>query len=141
MRAERNAGFALLEAIVALAILAAAGLALFAALTQSLRMVDRADSARERVQLMRNALAMIDTINPMERESGSAEIGEYTLTWHATPLEPPQDGANGTLAPGLYLVGLYKVDCKLTLRGARVQDFSVRQAGYRQVRQPPVLQL
>ena len=141
MRIERNAGFALLEAIVALAILAAAGLALFAALTQSLQMVDRADSARERVQLTRNVLAMIDTINPMERPTGSTQIGEYVLTWRATALEPPQDGANGTLAPGLYQIGLYRMDCEISLRGKRVQSLSLRQAGYRQVRQPPSLSL
>ena len=38
-------GFSLLEAIVALAILATAGLALFAAMSQSVQMVARADAA------------------------------------------------------------------------------------------------
>ena len=141
MRSDRNAGFALLEAIVALAILAAAGLALFAALSQSLQMVNRADAARARAQMTRNVLAMIDTINPMERPTGSTELGEYVLSWRSALLEPMQDGSNGTLAPGLYQVGLYRVDCEISLRGARVQTLSVRQAGYRQVRQPPALNL
>ncbi len=39
MRTERQRGFSLLEAIVALAILASVGMALFAAMNQSLSMV------------------------------------------------------------------------------------------------------
>ena len=48
MRTERQRGFSLLEAIVALAILASVGMALFAAMNQSLSMVARAEKVRER---------------------------------------------------------------------------------------------
>ena len=52
-------GFSLLEAIVALAILATAGLALFAAMSQSVQMVARAENARLSDSAVRNAVAWI----------------------------------------------------------------------------------
>lgn len=136
----RQRGFALLEAIVALAILAASGLALFAALTQAMRMVNRADEARQRAGIKRNVLAMADTIDPVARPNGSMRLGEYELTWQSRLVEPPEDAATGTLEPGLYRVGLYALDCSITLRGQPFDKVTVRKAGWKQVRKPQVLE-
>ena len=73
MRTERQRGFSLLEAIVALAILASVGMALFAAMNQSLSMVARAEKVRERESALRNAVAWIQVVNPAQQPRG--EIG------------------------------------------------------------------
>lgn len=136
MRPDRGRarGFTLLEAIVALAILAAAGMALFAAMSQSLQMVRRAQQAREADAALRNALAWSEEINPMETPRGEQALGDWELRWTAEPVEPPRDGATGYLALGLYRVGLYRMHLELWRDGALQREVELRRAGYRQVR-------
>ena len=133
------AGFSLLEAIVALTILSAAGLALFAALSQSVQMVGRAEQAREADLALRNALAWVEQINPMEAPDGEQAVGSYILRWHAEPLEPPLDGATGYLQPGLHLVGLYRLQLELWRDGVLQREAALNRVGHRQVRERPVL--
>jgi len=133
MRPSR--GFTLLEAIVALAILAAAGLALFAAMSQSLQMVQRAQQARDLDTALRNALAWTVRINPMQSPDGEQPLGAWTLRWHAEPVEEPRDGATASGQPGLYQVGLYHLDLELWREGRLEREASLRRVGFRQVRQ------
>lgn len=128
-------GFTLLEAIVALTILAAAGLALFAAMSQSIQMVQRAQQAREIDTALRNALAWSERINPMLQPGGEQALGDWSLRWTAELVEPVHDGVTASLQPGLYQVGLYRLDLQLW-RGGRLQrEATLRRAGFRQVRQ------
>lgn len=133
------AGFSLLEAIVALAILAAAGMALFAAMSQSLQMVQRAQHAREIDAALRNALAWSERINPMERPSGEQPLGSWTLRWESQALEPPRDGTTGNLTLGLYQVGLYRMRLELWRDGALQREATLQRAGWRQVRKATTL--
>lgn len=140
MRSDARArGFSLLEAVVALAILAAAGLALFASLTQSVQMVGRAERAREVDLALRNALAWVERINPMESPEGERELGAYRLRWQAGPVEPPRDGVTGYLQPGLYQVGLYRMRLELWRDGVLEREAALNRVGYRQVRRPAAL--
>ncbi len=139
MASSRSAGFSLLEAIVALAILAAAGLALFAATAQSMQMISRAENARHSDAALRSALDFLETVNPMESPSGEHDLGDFLLRWHASEVEAPQDGATGSLQPGFFQVGLYDVRLELWRDGAVVRQASLRRAGFRQVREPPPL--
>ena len=124
----------MLEAIVALAILAAAGMALFAAMSQSLQMVRRAQQARAADAALRNALAWMETVNPMLSPRGEQALGDWELRWSSEPVEPPRDGATGYLTPGLYQVGLYRVHLELRLDGVLQREVVLDLAGYRQVR-------
>lgn len=129
-------GFSLLEAIVALAILASAGLALFAAMAQSTQMVQRAQQVREADAALRNALAWSERINPMEQPRGEQALGGWLLRWDSEPVEPPRDGVTGYLQPGLYQVGLYRLHLQLWHAGTLQRETTLDHAGYRQVRQP-----
>ena len=133
---RRQGGFTLLEAIVSLAILAAAGLALFAAMSQSVQMVPRAQCGRETAGARRNALAWSGRINPMEDPDGEHDLGGYVLRWSAVPVEPPRDATTGTRAPGLFEVGLYRMQLELWRDGVLAREASLHRAGYRQVRRP-----
>lgn len=141
MRLDRTRarGFTLLEAIVALAILAAAGMALFAAMSQSLQMVRRAQDARDADAALRNALAWSEEINPMQSPRGEQALGDWDLRWSSEPVEPPRDGTTGYLQPGLYQVGLYRLHLQLWRDGAMQREVEMRRAGYRQVRKPSKL--
>lgn len=135
----RFRGFTLLEAVVALAILAAAGLALFAAISQSVQMLGRAERAREIDAAMRNVLAVLEDIDPMQAPSGERRIGSFELRWRAEPIEPVRDNATGYLQPGLYEVGLYRLELQLWRGSTLEHETQVRRAGFRQVREPAVL--
>lgn len=139
LRRASAGGFSLLEAIVALAILAAAGLALFAAMTQSTQMVQRAQQAREIDAALRNALAWSERINPMEQPRGEQALGSWQLRWDSEPVEPPRDNVTGYLQPGLYQVGLYRLHLQLWHAGALQREATLHRAGYRQVRKAVVL--
>ncbi len=132
-------GFSLLEAIVALAILAAAGMALFAAMSQSVQMVQRAQQAREIDAALRNALAWSERINPMEQPAGEQALGDWMLRWNSVPVEPPRDGTTGHLALGLYQLGLYRMHLELWHDGALQREATLQRAGWRQVRKAAVL--
>lgn len=136
---NRVRGFSLLEAIVALTILAAAGLALFAAMSQSLQMVGRAERAREVDSALLNAVAWMETVNPMETPRGEQAFGDFRLQWQSEPIEPVRDGTTGFLQPGLYQVGLYRVRLALTRDGVLEREEILRRVGYKQVRQAAVL--
>lgn len=132
-------GFSLLEAVVALAILAAAGMALFAAMTQSVQMVGRAERARDVDLALRNSLAWVELVNPMETPTGERDMGAYQLRWRAEPLEEPRDGTTGYLQPGLYQIGLYRMKLELWRDGVLEREAELNRAGYRQVRKPQAL--
>lgn len=136
---DRARGFTLLEAVVALAILAAAGMALFASVSQSMQMLQRADTARAQDGALRNALALLEQVNPMERPSGTERLGRMEVRWTSTPVEPERDTTTGYLQPGLHRVGLYDVKLELRVEGQPSREYNLRRAGYQQVRQPVVL--
>lgn len=135
----RVRGFTLLEAIVALAILAAAGMAVFAAMSGSMQMLGRAEQARELDAAVRNALAWSEQINPMEQTRGERPLGAFELRWQAEQIEAPRDNATGYLVPGLYQVGLYRLRLELWREGVLAREVTLRRVGYRQVRKPAVL--
>lgn len=139
MNARKSKGFTLLEAIVALTILAAAGMALFAGMTQSLQMVQRAEQARATDAALRNAVAWLAQVNPMTTPQGTQALGDYDMSWSAREVEPPRDGATGYLALGLYKVGLYDVEIELRRGDRTVREVTLRRAGWEQVREPPEL--
>lgn len=132
-------GFTLLEAVVALAILAAAGLALFAAMSQSLQMVQRAQYARETDTALRNALAWTEQVNPMVEPEGEQAIGRYLLRWTSEPVEAPRDNATDYLQPGLFEVGLFRMRLELWREGDLAREATLNRAGFRQVREPAQL--
>lgn len=127
-------GFALLEAIVALTILASVGMALFAAISQTVQMVGRAEHAREADSALLNAAAWLETVNPAQRPEGVEQLGDIELRWRAEPIEPLRDGSTGTSWPGLYQVGLYRVHVELRRDGQFMAETEIRRVGYRQVR-------
>lgn len=136
---EQARGFTLLEAVVALAILAAAGMALFASVSQSMQMLQRADAARVQDGALRNAMALLEQVNPMERPSGTERLGKMEMRWSSVLVEPERDNITGYLQPGLHEVGLYDVTLEVRLDGQPSREYALRRAGYRQVRQPPTL--
>lgn len=104
-------GFGLLEAIVALALLAGTGIALFTWINQNLDAASRLRAHEQRAQLLLSAQALVETVNPMKARTGQLEAGDLAVTWEAELLEPQR--ANATFNPerpaGPWQLGLYRV--------------------------------
>lgn len=139
MDRSRQAGFSLLEAIVSLAVLASVGMALFAAMGQSVQMAARAEAARERESALRNALSWMQTVNPALEPEGEQQLGDVVLRWTSEPIEPPRDAMTGYLRAGLYSVGLYRVHLQLTRDGLEFAEMDLRRVGFEQVREPDMI--
>lgn len=139
MVARYQRGFSLLEAVVALAILASVGMALFAAMNQSLNMVARAEAAQERETALRNAVAWIQVVNPAQQPQGEQMLGDVLLRWSSEPVEPPLDAAGGNARAGLYRVGLYTMHLQVDRDGQPLAELELRRVGYEQVRRPEAL--
>ena len=128
-------GFSLLEAIVALVIFASAASALYAWIAVTLNGLNRVEAARQADEATAVGLAWLETINPMEQPRGEVEIGHYRLGWQADLVVPSVDGVSPRGGLSLYELGLFEVQVQIEGNTEPV-EFSVRQAGWRQVRQP-----
>lgn len=132
-------GFSLLEAIVALAILAAGAMALFSALNGALRAQDRVEANIRTATAVDNALALLESINVMEQPRGEASIGGYRFRWVASPVADPVDVLTDYYRPGLHQVALYDVDVEVWSAGMMERRFTLRRIGWQQVREPEAL--
>jgi general secretion pathway protein I len=139
MGVKRQRGFSLLEAIVALTIMASAGMALFAAMNQSLQMAQRAQQSHLADTAVRNALAWMETVNPGMEPEGNVRIGRMELHWRSMAVEPARDAMTGYLEAGLYRVGLYDVTLEIRTAEGVDTEFVLRKVGYVQVREPALL--
>ncbi len=104
MRADR--GFSLLEALVALVVLAGAGMALFAWINASLVSLRRVEEANARNEAIANVVEYLQMVNPMLTPRGSAKFGTYEIEWNASPTTATIDGS-GYSGVSLYRLGLY----------------------------------
>jgi general secretion pathway protein I len=102
-------GFTLLEAIVALAVFATVGGALFAWLNQSLAMSARAESQLRRIELTEHLLRAADTINPMLQPSGERDDRNIRLVWDSEQVEPTRIGAGVTHGISFYEIALFRL--------------------------------
>ena len=109
--ARTQAGFALLEAIVALALLAGTGLALFSWIQQNLQSASRLRLHEQEARLLNSAQGLVQLVNPMARPEGALDAGDLRIQWRAELLEPERRNHTfGDLAEGPFRVGLYRLD-------------------------------
>jgi general secretion pathway protein I len=123
-------GFSLLEAIVALILIATTGMALFSWINTNLITLHHVQQTQQRHEAIRNALAFIDTINPLEKPQGEESVGLYIFRWEADAVRLPKDGK------GLYQLGLYDTEVEVFSDKELLARFTLRQVGFKQVRQP-----
>ena len=134
--AQRQRGFTLLEAVVAMVLISGAGAALFAWINSELGALARVQQSDARADAMVNAVEFMHTVNPMLSPEGKVTIAGYTLVWKATAVSAVQDGVSYPRGVSLYQLALY--DNYVTVQqtdGTRWFDFTLRQVGYKRVRE------
>jgi general secretion pathway protein I len=130
-----GAGFSLIEAVVALALIGGVGIALLSWINSNIDALGRVQDANARAEATVNVLEFMNTVNPMLTPEGKATFGTYQLTWKATPITAKQDGANYPGGVSLYQLSLYEnVVAVASMGGDPWFSFTLRQVGYKRVR-------
>lgn len=131
---KRRDGFSVVEVLAAIALIAVAMIPLYR-LQQTLANASfRIERTAETLEAKENALAWLETVNPMIEPDGETEIGGWRVAWHAEPVAsvPLAEGFRG---PSNYALGLYEVEVSVE-RGPVRDSFTIRKLGWRLVRDP-----
>ena len=135
--ANAEAGFTLLEGLVAIALLAGTMFAIFTLVGGVLSSANRVGRSNETVQVTLNALEVMSVINPMLEDTGKIDLGPYTVSWKSAATTPVADGVGYPVGVSLYQLALYKTNVRIEgPQGTLLAAFDLRQVGYRRVRDP-----
>lgn len=130
-----QAGFTLLEALVAIALLAGTLVAIFTLVGSVLSSAQRVGRSNDRNQITINALEAMRAINPMLEKAGQIVLGPYSVTWKSTAVSPVTEGAGYPMGTSLYQVALYESAIQVKGGdGVVLAEFKLRQVGYQRVR-------
>jgi general secretion pathway protein I len=131
---SHHEGFSILEALVAIAVLAATLLPLYHMQSTLADAAYRAEGLRAAIEAESNALAYLQLVDPLEEPDGETEIGGWTLSW-TSQLLANEENADGYMGGRLYSVWLYEVEATLS-RGSRERELTVRRLVWRRTGNP-----
>jgi len=124
-------GFGLLEAIVALAILAGTGAALFAWISQNLQAAARIEAEQARVALQLAAQGLLASVNPFTEPEGLRRLGATSVSWRARLVAPLRASVpTQAMEQTRWRVGLYELTVTAKDENtAASTEFTLMQAG------------
>ena len=98
----------MLEALVAMAVLAVVGTTLFSWINQSLSTASRLQQLDAEAQLRLTGQALAAGINPLQQAAGLLDVGSLQLRWTSEVLAPLRSGPAGPegLVMGRWLTGI-----------------------------------
>lgn len=131
-RFSREAGLSTIEVLVAVAVLGLALAPLVMVQGQIARTHARYEETYARSTLQRNALAMLQDMNPMQTSTGQIALdAENTLRWTSRPLSDVARGSDHPIGDGAFDVALYQVDAEIIGPNAGVRlRFSTERVGW-----------
>ena len=137
MKIRRERGFSLLEMIAALTILAIGSVVLFSWLGQTMGQLTRFKNDEKASLVKLQAVQFLTMQNPLLKPNGVQSFDTFKMEWKSEPVGEVRDSISPSNGLGLYQMGLYNVQVAIFDAAGRAWfNFSVRLAGYRQVRQP-----
>lgn len=135
--AGAEAGFTLLEGLVAIALLAGTMFAIFTLVGGVLSSANSVGRSNETAQLTMNALEVMSVVNPMLQQTGRIDLGPYAVSWKSEAATPVSDGVGYPTGVSLYQLALYNTSVRVEgPEGGLLAAFDLRQVGYRRVRDP-----
>jgi Tfp pilus assembly protein PilV len=131
VKRDARAGFSVIEALVAVAVMAIALVPLLTLQSQVTRQYTRERAIRAEIEDQRNALAVLRDVNAMRVTTGEMAIGGgHTMAWRTEPLT--REASTIPHGDKSFDVALYRIDVDVRNgRGARLNRFSVDQLGWR----------
>ena len=132
-----QAGFGLLEALVALVLLSSIGFTLLAWVQQNLDTMQRMRSFYAEQEARRSVAEWSYTLNPMETPVGEVLVGGLRLSWKAVPQAEKVSQIGYPIGVGLHDVSLYDVDVSVYWQKESKPWFveKVVSVGFRKVRE------
>ena len=131
MNYKKSQGFSLLEAIVALTIMATFGIAIFSWINGLLISVDKIERNYARDAITRNVAEYLSDINVMDHPNGDISLGRHQIRWSSSLVEPIKAGKSFTGSSNEFMVGLYQTDAVVSEGSLQVTKISFRLVGYR----------
>lgn len=124
-------GFSIMEALVAMALIAGAFLPLLVLQSQLIRTALAVERAEENLRVEANALALLKTVNPSLRPTGQEPLGnDVVLRWASQPLSTPTPARGNSGESGRFDIVLYDLSAEITLANGRTTGFTIRQVGW-----------
>ena len=133
--AANQAGFTLLETIVALVIFAGAGMALYGLFNTNLITLTRVQDVSKQMIVVQHAVERLSSMNLQGEAAGQIEIDEFDVIWSARLVEPYRQGQSVQGYLGYFQVGLYRVDFEVRDRLRSLGTYQLRMVGYEKVRE------
>ncbi|WP_282276974.1 prepilin-type N-terminal cleavage/methylation domain-containing protein [Stenotrophomonas sp. PS02297] len=130
-----QAGFSLLEAIVALTIFSICAMALYAWMSVNQTTLVRVQARDAAVRDGRAALAVLELVNPMAEPTGNRKLpGGLEVRWSSSEIVPraPGMGASGNMLA--FDLALYEMEVSALRKGREVTRFKMRRAGWKTAR-------
>jgi len=123
---QNDAGFSVLEAMVAMAVLAAGLLPILALQGQFVKTVTQIEHVQHSLAAQENALNTIRTIDLIQAPQGEVKFDGYSVIYNAVPtLNSQRAKVNGGL-PGRFEVTLYNIEFEIKYLSGRQEKFTVR---------------
>ena len=134
MKTVEQQGFSLLEAIVALTVLATSGVAVFSWFSVTYDGLIRLQEVQARHQLMDDLHAYFSTLNVRSESKQQMRLNGYDVLWQAKLVEPKRVGRG--LAGGVsnFDLGLYSVSISISQDHHLIGEYETRLVGYQKVR-------
>lgn len=129
-RAHHQGGFSLLEAIVALTIMATCLLALYAWLSTSTLALNRVRANALALTDARAAMAVIQTINPMQEPRGKRSVPPLEIRWKSHPLTDLKLGMSPAGGATQFDFRLYALEVEVLRDNQLIRSFNVRKTGW-----------
>ncbi len=130
-------GFSLLEMIAALTILTIGSVVLFSWLGQTMGQLTRFQLQESESMARIQAVQFLSNQNPAATPAGKQIFDQFYLEWTSAAVSETRESVSPQEGLGLYQVTLYKVQSKAFHHDGREWfAFSVKLAGYKQVRTP-----
>ena len=130
-----QAGFTLLEAMVAIIVLSMSLFASYSWIDVSVQSLVRSEQVFAQEMLVNEFSGRLAIVDLQDVQRGDMQIGEYTVFWSAEALETG-DGVTLWGSEGLYNHTLYNVEVGVRQRGQLVAEHKTRLVSTKQVRQP-----
>ncbi|MCL4680515.1 MAG: hypothetical protein KJZ92_04505 [Rhodocyclaceae bacterium] len=134
---RRDAGFGVLEALVALVLLSSVGFVLLGWVQQNLEALQRMQGFYAEQEARRDLVEWSRGLNPMARPSGETVIGNRRIVWDAAPAADAVTQAGYPAGTGLYDLALYEIRISVYRTGEGSPWFTERMTavGYRKARE------
>ena len=132
-RGQRLGGFTLLEAMVALSVVATAIAAAMALLNFTLATTTRVQESVRRGEAIQSAAQFVDRMNPFETPDGELALADCVVRWTSQMRGQPRRNTVRAGETGPFDVAMFDVTVTGVRQGTEWFAFTARQVGFRRV--------